>query len=405
MGRCNACGSPRLVDLAAAAGLAIAHVDCDAFYASIEKRDNPTWRDKPVIVGGGGGRGVVSTACYVARMSGVHSAMPMAEARRLCPEAIVVAPRMREYAAAGRRIRELMIALTPAVEPLSIDEAFLDLSGCERVHGAPAAESLARLAKRVEAEVGVTISVGLAPNKFLAKVASDIEKPRGFAVIARENAMALLAPMDVGRIWGVGAVAKRRLAAQGIERIGDIQRMGEDEAVRKIGDQGLRLWRLARGVDERAVHARTERKGVSSETTFEKDIGDFDELSKHLLDQSERLALRLRRDGMAARSLSLKLRRRSFQLVTRTRSLAQPISLAPQIVEILKPVLRTMADGAKFRLLGVMAADLTAIDAAPEDGLFAQQARRARAREEAIEALRDRFGRQAVIRGPLYRGP
>ena len=402
--RCDTCGSPRLIDLTNAADLFIAHVDCDAFYASIEKRDNPDLRDKPVIVGGGGGRGVVSTACYIARTSGVRSAMPMAEARRLCPDAIVIAPRMGEYAAAGRRIRELMIELTPAVEPLSIDEAFLDLRGCEAVHGAPAAESLARLAKRVEAEVGVSISIGLAPNKYLAKIASDMEKPRGFTVLARERVLAILAPMDVGRMWGVGAVARARLAAAGIERIGDIQRMNEEEAIRRIGDQGRRLWRLARGIDERSVETRGERKGVSTETTFEGDIGDFEELCRHLLDQAERLALRLRRDGVAARTISLKLRRKNFQLVTRTRSVSDPVSLAPQFLEILKPVLRAMCDGAKFRLLGIMAADLTPLEPNGEAGLFVEDARKARAREDAIEALRERFGRKAVVRGPLFRG-
>jgi DNA polymerase IV len=403
--RCDACGSPRLIDLGAAADLFIAHVDCDAFYASIEKRDNPSLRDKPVIVGGGGGRGVVSTACYIARTCGVRSAMPMAEARRLCPNAIIIAPRMREYSAAGKRIRELMTELTPAVEPLSIDEAFLDLTGCEAVHGAPAAESLARLAKRVEVEVGVGISIGLAPNKYLAKIASDMEKPRGFTVLPRDKVLAILAPMDVGRMWGVGAVARAKLVAAGIERIGDIQRMNEEEAMRRIGDQGRRLWRLARGIDERTVEARQERKGVSTETTFEGDIGDFEELCRHLLDQAERLALRLRRDGMAARTISLKLRRKNFQLVTRTRSVSDPVSLAPQFVKILRPVLRTMCDGAKFRLLGIMAADLTPLEPGGEAGLFVEDTRKSRAREDAIEALRDRFGRKAVIRGPLYRGP
>ena len=404
-GRCGDCGSPRLIDLRGAADLFIAHVDCDAFYASIEKRDNPALRDKPVIVGGGGGRGVVSTACYIARTSGVRSAMPMAQARRLCPDAIVIAPRMRDYVAAGRRIRELMSELTPAVEPLSIDEAFLDLRGCEAVHGAPAAQSLARLAKRVEAEVGVSISVGLAPNKYLAKIASDMQKPRGFTVLAREHVLAILAPMDVGRMWGVGAVARAKLVAAGIERIGDIQRIGEQEAIRRIGDSGRRLWCLARGIDERVVESRFERKGVSTETTFEGDIGDFEELCRHLLDQAERLALRLRRDCMAARTISLKLRRRNFQLVTRTRSLSEPVSLAPQFVDILKPVLRTMCDGAKFRLLGVMAADLSPLEGGGDAGLFVDDTRKARAREDAIESLRDRFGRKAVIRGPLYRGP
>ncbi len=403
--RCEDCGSPRLLDLAGAQGLTIAHVDCDAFYASVEKRDDPALRDRPLIVGGGGARGVVSTACYIARTSGVRSAMPMAEARRLCPEAVVVPPRMAEYAKAGRRIRELMTELTPAVEPLSIDEAFLDLTGCEMVHGAGAAESLARFAKRVEAEVGVTVSVGLSANKFLAKIASDMEKPRGFTVLAQGRVLPALAPMDVGRIWGVGAVTRAKLAALGLERIGDIQALTEEGASARIGDQGRRLWRLARGLDERSVQARARTKNVSSETTFETDVADFEVLSRHLLDQAERLAARLKRDGHAARSVSLKLRRRNFQLLTRTRSLETPIGFAPQMVAVLKPVLKELANGAAFRLLGIIAADLVPRADAQETGLFAQEAARGRSREEAIEAIREKFGRAALVRGPLYKGP
>ena len=402
--RCPHCGSPRRLDLVAAAGLTLAHVDCDAFYASIEKRDRPELRDMPVIVGGAGKRGVVSTACYIARTFGVRSAMPMAEARQLCPDGVIVPPRMAEYSASGRRIREMMVALTPSVEPLSIDEAFLDLAGCEAVHGAAAAETLARFAARIEADVGVTISVGLSVNKFLAKLASDMEKPRGFTVLPRARVLQVLAPLDVGRIFGVGAVARARLAALGIERIGDLQRLSETEASRKLGNSGRRLWRLARGEDDRSVHAHRAAKNVSSEVTFENDISDFEELSRHLFAQAERLASRLRKDGLAARSLSLKLRRKNFQLLTRTRSLPTPIALAPHFVRLLKPVLRTLADGAAFRLLGVIAADLTPVKAESEATLFAKVDQREGDREAAINSIRERFGRGALVRGPLFKG-
>ena len=241
--RCFDCGSPRTIDLEAADGLAIAHVDCDAFYAAVEKRDDVNLRDKPVIVGGSGPRAVVATCCYIARTFGVRSAMPMSRARALCPNAVVLPPDMARYARVGREIRARMLELTPLVEPLSIDEAFLDLTGCDGSNGASAAETLARLARQVEVRIGVTVSVGLSYCKFLAKLASDLDKPRGFAVITREEAKAWLAPQSVGRLWGVGRIGRERLERSGFRVIGDLQRIDEWAAVSRLGDDGLRLWR------------------------------------------------------------------------------------------------------------------------------------------------------------------
>src|SRR5947207_5351587 len=273
-GRCGACSSPRIVRHAELDRLAIAHVDCDAFYATIEKRDDPTLADQPVIVGGGA-RGVVLTACYVARTFGVRSAMPMFEARRRCPQAVVVRPDMDKYARVGREVRALMRDLTPLVEPVSIDEAFMDLSGTERLHGVAPAKSLAGFAARVERELRITVSVGLSCNKFLAKIASDLDKPRGFAVLGGAEAAAFLAPRPVTQIFGVGKAAQARLARDGLRTVGDLQRLDEAELMRRYGAEGTRLWRLARGLDERPVRAERETKSVSAETTFEHDLASF----------------------------------------------------------------------------------------------------------------------------------
>ena len=287
--RCARCGSPRTISLEDAAGLTIAHVDCDAFYAAVEKRDDPSLNDKALIVGGAGPRGVVATCCYIARTFGVRSAMPMSRARALCPNAVVLPPDMAKYARVGREIRARMMALTPLVEPLSIDEAFLDLSGCEPSNGAGAAETLARFARSIEVEIGVTVSVGLSYCKFLAKIASDLNKPRGFAFLSQEEAKAWLATQSVERLWGIGRVGRERLERSGFRLIGDLQRIEERDALLRLGEDGLRLWRLAQGRDDRAVHAERETKSVSSETTFDRDISDKAELTRILLAQCDRV--------------------------------------------------------------------------------------------------------------------
>ncbi|OYX85330.1 MAG: DNA polymerase IV, partial [Azorhizobium sp. 35-67-5] len=263
--RCQACGSPRLVRHPKIDSLSVAHVDCDAFYAAVEKRDDPSLADVPVIIGGGV-RGVVSTCCYIARISGVRSAMPMYKAKALCPNAVIVKPNMAKYAAVGRQVRALMQELTPLVEPLSIDEAFLDLTGTERLHRLSPARVLARFAARVESEIGITISVGLAANKFLAKTASDLDKPRGYSVLGLEEAPAFLAPRPVTFIWGVGPAFGAKLARDGFPLIGDLQRADEKDLARRYGAEGLRLWKLARGLDARIVTPDREAKSVSAET-------------------------------------------------------------------------------------------------------------------------------------------
>jgi DNA polymerase IV len=404
--RCPHCGSPRTISLDDTAGLAIAHVDCDAFYAAVEKRDDPSLKDKPLIVGGSGPRGVVSTCCYIARTFGVRSAMPMSRARSLCPQAVVLPPDMSRYARVGREIRTRMMALTPLVEPLSIDEAFLDLTGCDGSNGAGAAETLVRFARQVEAEIGVTVSVGLSYCKFLAKLASDLNKPRGFAHFSRGEAKAWLAQQSVTRLWGVGRVGRERLERLGFHLIGDLQRINEREAMLRLGEDGLRLWRLAQGRDDRAVSAERETKSVSSETTFDRDISDKAELTRILLAQCDRVATRLRREGLAAGGVTLKLRLADFSLRTRTRGGIRATQLAPRLFEAARPLLDAQPEGVAYRLLGIAATELAPAEGADADDLLTGARGLERFREAAIAALRDRFGPGAVQRGLTFRpGP
>ncbi len=400
-GRCPRCGSPRVSR--ADPALAIAHVDCDAFYASVEKRDRPELADRPLIIGGGVKRGVVSTACYIARTYGVRSAMPMARALKLCPNAVVLKPDMAKYSTVSKQIRALMLGLTPLVEPLSIDEAFLDLSGCEAALGMPVAPALARFALTVEREIGVTVSIGLSYCKFLAKFASDLDKPRGFSVIARGEAMALLAPLGVSRLWGVGEASRQRLERLGFVKIGDLQGIDESQAMARLGEDGRRLWRIARGIDERKVTPEREAKSISAETTFLDDIGERAELEAVLLGLCEKVARRLRQSELAAGGVTLKLRLPDFKLRTRARSLP-PTQLAPRLFEAARALLAEQPAGQHYRLIGVGTSDLRPGSEADAADLVEGDRTKEKAREKAIDALREKFGRAAVVRGLAFRG-
>jgi DNA polymerase-4 len=393
--RCSACGSPRLARHAELDTLAIAHIDCDAFYATIEKRDDPSLVDKPVIVGGGK-RGVVAAACYVARTYGIRSAMPMFEALRRCPQAVVVRPNMSKYAEAGRSVRRAMFALTPLVEPLSIDEAFLDLTGTERLHGMSAAKVLARFASQVEREFGITVSIGLSANKFLAKIASDMDKPRGFAVLGQAEAAAFLAPKPVGFIYGVGAVGAAKLAADGYRLIADLQRAEERELMRRYGKEGARLWRLARGIDTRSVDPEQETKSISAETTFDRDIADFRPLEQHLWALTERVSARMKANALAGSTVTLKLKSADFKIRTRAESLGAPTQLAARIFAVGQELLRREVGSTLYRLIGIGVSNLE--DADGDD--FADLIdRRAAVAEHAVDRLREKFGRGAVVKG------
>jgi len=396
--RCPACRSPRLLNHPERDRLAIAHVDCDAFFAAVEKRDTPALADRPVIVGGGK-RGVVSTCCYIARTYGVRSAMPMFQALKACPEAVVIKPRMEVYAAVGREIKQRMLALTPLVESLSIDEAFLDLSGTETLHGMSPALTLARFAQAIEREMRLSVSVGLAPNKFLAKIASDLEKPRGFSIIGAAEAAEFLAGKPVGIIWGVGRAMQERLAKDGIRLISDLRRRDEADLFRRYGSEGGRLFRLARGEDQRKVTPSHPIKSISNETTFDQDIADEATLAPILWRLCEKVAFRLKAAQLSSASIHLKLKTGDFRTISRARSGLPPTQLAIRIHEVAHQLLVPELKGTRYRLIGVGAADLRPAEDADRGDLVDTTVKREVAAAEAIDKLRAKFGRGAVVRG------
>jgi DNA polymerase IV len=399
--RCGHCGSPRLVRHHALPSLSLAHIDCDAFYATVEKRDNPEIADRPVIIGGGK-RGVVSAACYIARTYGVRSAMPMFKALALCPQAAVIRPDMAKYVRVGREVRQAMQALTPLVEPLSIDEAFLDLSGTQRVHGMIPAKVLARFAREVESKIGITISVGLSCNKFLAKIASDLDKPRGFAALDQDEAREMLADKPVRFIFGVGPATQERLTQRGFRTIADLQRADETELMKQFASEGRRLWRLARGIDDRSVVPDRGAKTISSETTFENDIRDFARLEKLLWKLSEKVSARLKNGELAGSTITLKLKTADFRQRTRSQSIAAPTQLAAKIFAISREMLAKEIDGTAFRLMGTGVSALHPGSATDDSDMLDRRSAHA---ERAMDDLRKRFGSAAVIRGIAYEGP
>ena len=401
--RCPVCRSPRIVAHAELETLSIAHMDCDAFYASVEKRDDPALRDHPVIVGGGT-RGVVSTCCYLARIHGVRSAMPMFQALKLCPNAVVVKPRMQVYVDTSRQIRALMEALTPAIEPLSLDEAFLDLTGTARLHGAPPAVILARLVQQIEVQVGVTGSIGLSHNKFLAKIASDLDKPRGFSVIGRAETAEFLRPKPLRILWGVGASTQASLEAAGMRTIADLLRWDRGDLQARFGQMGERLYHLARGEDHRRVSRDEKVKSISKETTFFEDTADPDLLDGHIWRLSEQVADRAKAKRLAGRTVTLKLKRGDFQLISRRSTLGDPTQLTDRIYRAARDLFAPAAAKGPFRLIGVGISDLGPEDQADlsPDLLDPDAAKRAAA-ERAADAIRARFGAEAIIKGRSLR--
>ncbi len=396
--RCGSCGGHRIVSHRELSTLSIAHLDCDAFYAAIEKRDEPSLAGKPVIVGGGK-RGVVSTCCYVARTYGVRSAMPMFQALQLCPNPVIIKPRMAKYVEVAREVRALMRDLTPLVEPLSLDEAYLDLGGTERLHGAMPAKTLAALALRIEREIGITVSIGLSFNKFLAKLASDLDKPRGLAVIGRAEAKALLRDKPISFIRGAGAALQARLAKDGITRIGQLQDANPRELEKRYGSTGIWLHTLAHAEDRRKVDPSGEMKSISSETTFETNLREFRELERILWRQCERVGDRAKAAGMGGRTVVLKLKTASFRTRTRSDSLDAPTQLADRIFRVAREALRREADGTSFRLLGVGLHNICPeAQCDPTDLVDTGTVKRASA-ERAMDKVRAKFGEAAVGKG------
>lgn len=397
-GACAACGSRRVVEHDELEALTISHIDCDAFYAAVEKRDNPDLADHPVIVGGGR-RGVVLTCCYIARRFGIHSAMPMFQALKACPDAVVIRPDMAKYRRIGREVRTLMLETTPLVEPVSVDEAFLDLSGTQILHGGSAARSLAVLARRIDEHIGITVSIGLSYNKFLAKIASGLNKPEGFTVIGRAEAVGFLADQSVSLLWGVGEVTRNRLAADGITSIGQLQTLPEAELERRYGKLGRRLARFARGEDARRVGSGSGRKSLSSETTFAEDIAEPEALRRRLWPLYESVSAGLKAERIGGRTITLKLKTANFRLRTRSVTLPHPTVLAETIYRAAARLLESEADGARFRLIGVGASGFVPAEDADPPDLADPGSMRRKDIESAIDAVREKFGRDAIGRG------
>ena len=401
--RCPSCGSMRVVSHDELYGLNIAHMDCDAFYASVEKRDNPDLIDKPVIIGGGR-RGVVSTACYVARIRGVRSAMPMFKALELCPDAVIVKPRMSAYAEVSRQVRALMDELTPSVEPLSLDEAFMDLTGTAKLHGAPPAVMLARLVKRMKDEIGITGSIGLSHNKFLAKVASDLDKPQGFAVIGAAETAEFLHEKSVRLIWGVGPAAQDSLERAGIYTFSDLLRWDLRALSDRFGSMGYRLWHLARGEDNRKISARAPVKSISKETTFFEDTANSDILDGHLWRLAEQVADRAKAKSKAGRVVTLKLKRSNFSLISRRQSLRDATQMADTIYTTARALFDSCAQEGPFRLIGVGLSEIVEDSAADLSGdLLDPKAAQRRKAEHATDKIRARFGSDAILKGRAMR--
>ena len=401
--RCPNCRSPRVLAHAELFSLTIAHMDCDAFYASVEKRDNPELRNQAVIVGGAH-RGVVSTCCYIARIKGVRSAMPMFQALKLCPEAVVVKPRMSVYVEVSRQIREMMKEMTPAIEPLSLDEAFLDLTGTERLHHAPAALQLARLVKRMEVELGISGSIGLSHNKFLAKIASDIDKPRGFSVIGKDETDAFLRGKPVGLIWGVGKAFQTTLERDGIRTFTDLLRWDRKDLGARYGTMGDRLWHLARGMDYRRVSSNAPMKSISNETTFYEDTAALSVLDGHIWRMSEKVADRAKKQGVTGRVVTLKVKQSDHKSLTRRTSLPDPTQIADRIYSIARILLEGVIDKGPFRLIGVGISNLEDLKTSENFGdLLDPEARKREKAERVSDKIREKFGDAAILKGRALR--
>ncbi|HEX5280864.1 MAG TPA: DNA polymerase IV [Micropepsaceae bacterium] len=396
---CATCGSMRILAHPELDALHIAHLDCDAFYASVEKRDNPALEIRPVIVGGRSRRAVALTACYIARKFGARSAMPMYQALKLCPDAVVVPPDMAKYAAVARQVRQLLLTVTPIIEPVSLDEAYLDLSGTERLHGLTPAKTLARLVSEIARTIGIPVSVGLSCNKFLAKLASDLDKPRGFAVIGRAEAKSFLAAKPVGVLRGVGPALQATLAKDGFTIIGQLQNQKPEQLVARYGDTGRWLYGMANGEDDSRVDWQRETKSISAESTFEGDISQFAELDRILWHQAERVSARAKAAGLGGRTVTLKLKTAGFAIRTRSISLSEPTQLSDVIFRTGRMMLKREATGQEYRLLGIGLSQLCAADECDRGNLLDTSATKRAAAERAVDTVRQKFGDSAISKG------
>ena len=398
-GRCPRCSSPLVVSHSELFDLNIAHMDCDAFYASVEKRDNPDLADKPVIIGGGR-RGVVSTACYIARIRGVKSAMPMFKALEKCPDAVVIRPRMKIYAEISQQIREMMNDITPLVEPLSLDEAFMDMSGTHKLHGAPPAVMLAKLMDRISDNLGLTGSIGLSHNKFLAKIASDLNKPNGYSIIGEAETSSFLKDKSIRLIWGVGASTQKSLEKSGIRTFLDLLRWDRKDLVSKFGSMGDRLWFLARGQDARVVSNSDRIKSISNETTLNENTSNIRVLEGHLWRLCEKVASRAKSKGLAGTIMILKLKSSNHKIITRRVTLRDPTYMADVLFRSTYPLMEAAIENGPFRLVGAGLSGLClASQAQREPELLDDGALNRIKVERVTDEIREKFGDEAMIKG------
>ena len=398
-GRCPTCNSPLVVSHDELFSLNIAHMDCDAFYASVEKRDNPELADKPVIIGGGR-RGVVSTACYIARICGVKSAMPMFKALEKCPDAVVIRPRMKLYAEISQQIRVFMTDITPMVEPLSLDEAFMDLSGTHKLHGVPPAVMLAKLMDRISGKLGLTGSIGLSHNKFLAKIASDLNKPNGYSIIGEAETGSFLKDKSVRLIWGVGSSAQKSLEKAGIRTFSDLLRWDRKDLAKKFGSMGDRLWFLAKGQDARIVSNNDRVKSISNETTLFENTSDLRVLEGHLWRLCEKVSSRAKSKGLAGSVVILKLKSSNHKLITRRLTLRDPTHLADILFRSTYPLMKASIVNGPFRLVGAGLSGLCfASQAEREPELLDNGALKRIKVERVTDEIREKYGDEAVIKG------
>ena len=397
--RCRNCNSPRIISHNNLLDLTIAHIDCDAFYASIEKRENPKIRNLPVIVGGKN-RGVVTTCCYIARINGVRSAMPIFKAKKLCPDAIIIAPRMGYYKKISKSIKEMLTALSPTIEFISLDEAYIDFEGTRRLHGEAPAVKLAKIAKEIEIKLGISISIGLSYNKFLAKIGSDLDKPRGFSIIGQSDVMKILRNKPISNILGVGAKTKIILESNGISTINDLLIYEKDQLNDLLGSFGETLWFLARGIDYRRITPNKRPRSISCERTLETNQMDFEILISFLWDLTEEISLRLKKLSLVAKKFNLKLKKANFNLIVRTITLENYSNSPETIFQASKILLKRNIVKGPFRLVGITAKDFSdSQNTVWKKNFFDKQDNQILAAEEAIDNIRSKFGKTSIIKG------
>ncbi len=395
---CANCESLNLISHKEIEKLDIAHVDCDAFYASIEKRDNPKLNNSAVIIGGGK-RGVVATACYLARIKGVRSAMPMYKALKLCPSAIIIKPNMSKYRDASKKIQNLMNQLTPLTEPISLDEAFLDLSGTKKLHKKIPAVLLAELSKKINQEIGISVSIGLSYNKFLAKICSDLDKPKGFSLLGRGDSKKFLSSQPVEILWGVGKILKRKLNDDGIKTISQIEELGIKEVINRYGSIGSHIYSLSQGKDLRRVVPQRQIKSISHETTFENDISDKEVLEKKLWSLCEKVSKRSKEKGLGGQTITLKLKTKEFKLISRSCTIDEPTQIGELIFQNSKTLLDREDDKVKYRLIGVGISNLKDSELCDLYDLINISKTKNAKIEYAIDDIRNKFGKDLIKKG------